>query len=571
MNGERSEQELELERILFEGLKAAQSKRFLLGPPIVYGVWRAYVASEDRRVDLLLVPETDVDPVRLAQELKAGLERISGDTGPSEARLAYTGTYVAAKLTFAELVHAAMPLTRWWRDKIDPKTRETSAPEAKEDREWLMNAIEVVRDSFDDELEDGLPQPDEKLKPAAKEPILSLVTLNRRIQTAVVKSRRTVKADAAAEVFGLDTSDLRWAVIDNGIDARHPAFRQPGYKQPFSGGVNRTRILETYDFTLLRDAQTAALTGIPPADPRVAKLVQDHQDLLTQLGSDLSRERPLDWKLLAPLLRIPHKAADYIPPPGDHGTHIAGVLAADWDSDEGLRQGVCPRLELYDLRVFDPKGEGDEFAITAALQFVDYLNGYGRKIVVQGANVSLSVPYDFDVFACGQTPVCREANRLAAAGAVVVAAAGNEGSSDFSRGDVTSQGFRPISITDPGNADGVITVGSTHTTNPHAYGVSFFSSRGPTGDGRPKPDLVAPGERIFGPVRDGGWGELDGTSQSAAHVSGAAALLLARHRELIGDTAAVKRILCSTATDLSRERDFQGAGLVDALRALEAV
>jgi subtilisin family serine protease len=32
---------------------------------------------------------------------------------------------------------------------------------------------------------------------------------------------------------------------------------------------------------------------------------------------------------------------------------------------------------------------------------------------------------------------------------------------------------------------------------PHVYGVSYFSSKGPTGDGRPKPDLVAPGEKII--------------------------------------------------------------------------
>jgi len=41
-----------------------------------------------------------------------------------------------------------------------------------------------------------------------------------------------------------------------------------------------------------------------------------------------------------------------------------------------------------------------------------------------------------------------------------------------------------------------IAVGSVHKANPHTYGVSFFSSRGPTADGRRKPDLVAPGERV---------------------------------------------------------------------------
>ena len=58
------------------------------------------------------------------------------------------------------------------------------------------------------------------------------------------------------------------------------------------------------------------------------------------------------------------------------------------------------------------------------------------------------------------------------------------------------ESYAAFSITDPGNADGVITVGATHRYWPHTYGVSFFSSRGPTGDGRLKPDLVAPGERI---------------------------------------------------------------------------
>jgi hypothetical protein len=58
---------------------------------------------------------------------------------------------------------------------------------------------------------------------------------------------------------------------------------------------------------------------------------------------------------------------------------------------------------------------------------------------------------------------------------------------------------------------------------------------------------------------------------AAPHVSGAAALLMARHKELIGNPARVKRILCATATDLGRIREFQGAGMLDVLRALQSV
>ena len=155
---------------------------------------------------------------------------------------------------------------------------------------------------------------------------------------------------------------------------------------------------------------------------------------------------------------------------------------------------------------------------------------------------------------------------------MVVAAAGNRGFNKSAEAEGGALGdYRYISITDPGNADGVITVGSTHRMMPHNYGVSYFSSRGPTGDGRTKPDLVAPGERIESCALNGYVETMDGTSMAAPHVSGAAALLMSRHRELIGQPRRIKDILCRTATDLGREPRFQGAGIVDVLRAIQSV
>jgi subtilisin family serine protease len=279
---------------------------------------------------------------------------------------------------------------------------------------------------------------------------------------------------------------------------------------------------------------------------------------------------------------VPH-GKEYVSPDNEHGTHVAGILAANWkDSSPRPEEsivGMCPDLDVYDLRVVGTDGRGDEFSLLAALQFVRFLNGSSDHLLVHGVNLSFSLAHAVDSYACGATPICEECTRLVGSGVIVVAAAGNRGYRNLGAqaGLLTAAGgfedYRNISITDPGNTDEVITVGSTHRFQPHKYGVSYFSSRGPTGDGRMKPDLVAPGEKIEStvPWHRGRKATLDGTSMAAPHVSGAAALLLARHRELIGKPGRVKEILCRSATDLGRERSFQGAGMLDVLRALQSV
>ena len=104
-----------------------------------------------------------------------------------------------------------------------------------------------------------------------------------------------------------------------------------------------------------------------------------------------------------------------------------------------------------------------------------------------------------------------------------------------------------------------------------------------------KPDLVAPGERITscaagrrkteavqsaGPAAAGAtayYVEDSGTSMAAPHVSGAAAAFLSIRREYIGKPLEVKRIFCTTATPLGRERYFEGNGLLDLIRAIQSV
>lgn len=481
----------------------------------------------------------------------------------------------------------------------------------------------------------------------AEDERLWAVHRNRRADTAIRESTATIKADAARQVFDVTGKKICWAVLDTGIDARHIAFRRrrgdewvwstapfhltppPRAPEIATNGQpapsNLTRVVKTVDFCHLRallatpidDVTRYVEDKLPPElkarfskdDQRAlleealakTKDTRASKELLAKLKGRAIAPRQdqyslcddhgtIDWVMWGDLLSIPHEENGYRRPANRHGTHVAGILGADWrpeDLGDDLivdevgtprrrveRKGVCPEIELFDIRVLREDGSADELAIVAALQFVRALNARHDHITIHGVNLSLSIPHEVSNYACGRTPVCEECERLVASGVVVVAAAGNYGRARYVTADEKlDSGYRTVSITDPGNTEAVITVGATHRASPHEFGVSYFSSRGPTGDGRFKPDLVAPGEKVTSTVMmDDTPSEesLDGTSMAAPHVSGAAALLLCRYPELIGRPAEVKRILCKTATDLGRDRYFQGAGLLDILRAMQS-
>jgi subtilisin family serine protease len=192
-------------------------------------------------------------------------------------------------------------------------------------------------------------------------------------------------------------------------------------------------------------------------------------------------------------------------------------------------------------------------------------------------NLSLGGPFDQSVFGCGHSPLCQELRRLWQQGVVVVLAAGNEGFAVLQTLEGNVDANMDLSIGDPANLEEAIAVGSIHKENPHTYGISYFSSRGPTADGRQKPDLVAPGERILSCRHRMGAGaasvkdlyvEMSGTSMAAPHVSGVVAAFLSMRREFIGRPDEVKRILLANCTDLGRDRPQQGAGMPNLVRML---
>jgi subtilisin family serine protease len=227
--------------------------------------------------------------------------------------------------------------------------------------------------------------------------------------------------------------------------------------------------------------------------------------------------------------------------------------------------------------VLDDDGRGKDSWIIKALDDVFRTNEQAGRPVIHGVNLSLGGGFDPSSYGCGHSPLCRELQRLWRQGVLVVIAAGNEGFAVLETETGPVDANMDLSIGDPANLEEAIAVGSVHKENPHTFGVSYFSSRGPTADGRSKPDLVAPGERIRScrrsfPEAGGGvddlYVEMSGTSMAAPHVAGVLAAFLSIRREFIGYPDRVKEILLQACTDLGRHRAHQGAGLPNLVKML---
>jgi subtilisin family serine protease len=362
------------------------------------------------------------------------------------------------------------------------------------------------------------------------------------------RSIMTVKADAARRAFLAEGKDVVWAVIDSGVDNQHEHFKE-------TGTLDVKLPLKHYDFTLGAGGEGAdsALVDKFGHGTHVAGIIA---------GGVLTPRKKDEPKLHAVRTRM----------------DPLQNIVEDVEEMDSI-SGMAPFCKIVSLKVLDDRGQGDVARIIAALDFIQRVNDYGRQQLIHGVNLSLGYEFDPRWFACGQSPICAEVNRLVRSGVVVVVAAGNTGYGTLSaKAHATGAGFM-LTINDPGNAEYAITVGSTHRDMPHVYGVSYFSSKGPTGDGRAKPDLLAPGERILSCQSSSrnpsgatnSYVEDTGTSMSAPHVSGVIAAFLSIRKEFIGRPDEVKQLFLSSATDLKRERAFQGNGLVDLMRAIQSV
>lgn len=375
------------------------------------------------------------------------------------------------------------------------------------------------------------------------------------------RSVSTIKADAARRSFQAEGTGIVWAVVDSGIDARHLHFREHDTLGGPAADLHR-------DFTA------------PHAEPAesIAVALQDGYGHGTHCAGVIAGELPRAvWPEVK--LRVAERVRD---------VSSGDIVYEDRNPDDiPALAGVAPRCKLVSLRVLDDEGSGRTSTIIEALRYVREVNASAKNLRIHGVNLSLGYEFDAKWFACGQSPFCVEVNELVRSGVVVVAAGGNTGYGRMAAATRSTSTGMQLTINDPGNAELAITVGATHRDQPYTYGVSYFSSKGPTGDGRQKPDVVAPGEKItscaVGRAADKIGGDLaqedaralyvddDGTSIAAPHVSGAAAAFLSIKREFIQDPQRVKKVFLDTASSLGRVPDFEGRGLIDVMRAISSV
>ncbi|MFE7077446.1 S8 family peptidase [Streptomyces sp. NPDC057620] len=393
-----------------------------------------------------------------------------------------------------------------------------------------------------------------------------------QLDPLIDRSASTVKANAAWRSYDAHGRGVVWAVIDSGIDAHHPHFSH---------------------LELAHDAQ-----GMEPPS-LTSRLHRDFSFLVNPDDPETGGPGDPDWK------------RPFMDDSG-HGTHVAGIISGCTPDDMtpcvadstdpvdggyvqrahvGRLSGMAPACELVSLKVMRRSRQGTWITSSSAvIRALTYLrtevNVDPGLLRVHGVNMSLGSPWSPAQYAAGQSPLCQAVNQLVSSGVVVVVSAGNFGARTAT-GDSVNTSAVLGSITEPAHAEECIAVGSTHRDAPHAFGVTWTSSKGPTLDGRMKPDVVAPGEWIAsaasGAIRAtagldaaaGGppasfltYAEQSGTSMAAPHVSGVVAAFLSARPEFIGRPRQIKRLLTDTATDLGRERYAQGAGLVDLMRML---
>jgi subtilisin family serine protease len=244
-----------------------------------------------------------------------------------------------------------------------------------------------------------------------------------------------------------------------------------------------------------------------------------------------------------------------------HGTHVLATISGTGTADSRFR-GVATGVGslgtslIRAAKVWDRFGSGIDSWMEDAMDFMDDATACSspRPLVV---NMSGGVPGNS---LKGTDSLSRKLDeKVWSYGQLYVIAAGNEGSS-------------AQTVRSPAVAKNALAVGSVQDFGSLTVGdIVGSSSRGPTGDGRMKPNLSAPGEWVTSADAGttSGYLAFTGTSMAAPHVAGLAATVLDHYPVLQGKPAVTRAYLMANTlqhdddTSLSQENSY-GLGRVSA-------
>jgi subtilisin family serine protease len=232
-----------------------------------------------------------------------------------------------------------------------------------------------------------------------------------------------------------------------------------------------------------------------------------------------------------------------------HGTHVAGIIGGAGVASSGKYKGVAPDCAFYTAKVLRGDGSGSTSDVMAGIEWA----------VQQGVQV-INLSLGSDGACDGTDALSVLCDAAMGRGVVMCVAAGNAGPGASTVGS-------------PGCAKLVITIGATSKADQ----VANFSSRGPTSDGRVKPDLCFPGVGIvscraagtaMGTPINNYYTSASGTSMATPHAAGTCALLLQAKPGL--SPQQIKDILMNTAKNLNLDPNVQGKGRADAFAAYQS-
>jgi len=310
----------------------------------------------------------------------------------------------------------------------------------------------------------------------------------------------------------LEAGVLFYPTLDNSVDSIGTSEIWDNFG--FRGEDTTIAILDTgvdFDHESLDDLDDISSTY----DPKIAI---DSNGMLGFYNANTDQEYPDEQ---------PHDS-------GSHGTHCAGIAAGTGGSS-GQYAGVAPQAKLVGVIALDG-GSGDEGDL---LRSVDWTIQNKDRFSIDVMSLSLGGPVVIPgATNTGSSSISQALDVAVEAGIVTVVAIGN--------GNL-GLAAHPASVSYPGDSVKAITVGSVNDDHSR----EIYSSRGPTGDGRLKPDVMAPGGAIMSAQAGSGDGYVSysGTSMATPHVAGVAALMLQANPNVspTSSTDYVKQILRETS------------------------